>query len=256
MNGSATYTGGLVLEPKRGFYSNYVLLLDFNSLYPSIIREYNVCFTTMDHQKGAIDPHFIPSAPGQKIPVGILPQLVKVFVERRKNVKKLMKNKELSESARKQYDIEQQALKLTANSMYGCLGSNLSRFNAVSLAAFITSKGREILKASADLATENGLEVIYGDTDSIMINTNKDNLQSAMAIGESLKEKINANYNLLEIDMDKCFKHTLLLQKKKYAAIATEEDPDTEDGLIESLEVKGLDLVRRDWCELSHRVSR
>lgn len=71
-----------------------------------------------------------------------------------------------------QLNIRQTALKLTANSMYGCLGFGASRFHAQAIAALITRTGREILLKTKDIAeTKLGFSVIYGDTDSIMINT-------------------------------------------------------------------------------------
>lgn len=91
-----------------------------------------------------------------------------------------------------------QALKLTANSMYGCLGFNNSRFFAKPLAQLVTSQGREILQSTADLVENNlGLDVIYGDTDSIMINTNLLDIQKARQAGPSRRNRIRGARSLL-----------------------------------------------------------
>lgn len=85
-----------------------------------------------------------------------------------------------------------------------------------------------------------------------MIHTNTTDLSKVKAMGVALKKAVNQRYNLLEIEMDGFFQRMLLLQKKKYAALAVTE----KDGKITTfLETKGLDLVRRDWCGLSHDVS-
>ncbi|KAH6570971.1 hypothetical protein BASA60_007400 [Batrachochytrium salamandrivorans] len=247
----AAYAGGLVLEPKKGFYDKYVLMLDFNSLYPSIIQEYNICFTTISRTYDAGGDH-MPDPPNPSTSRGILPRLLGTLVDRRRLVKGLMKDPKATSTELAQYDIRQKALKLTANSMYGCLGFSHSRFFAKPLAMLITSKGREILQNTVDLAEKSNLDVIYGDTDSIMIYTNTTDLSEVKRLGQELKKAVNKRYNLLEIELDGFYERMLLLKKKKYAAILVEE----KDGqLKKTIEMKGLDLVRRDWCGLSFDAS-
>jgi DNA polymerase alpha subunit A len=289
--GKAAYAGGLVLEPKKGLYDTYILLLDFNSLYPSIIQEYNLCFTTINWtqyvpkepkpsssvagvggkrkiENGNInadqededlvdDPDAgsresnkaLPPLPDSAVQQGVLPRVIKTLVDRRRAVKGLLKA-EKDPVVRQQLDIRQKAIKLTANSMYGCLGFAFSRFCARPIAALVTSMGREALQRTVDLATNQfGLDVIYGDTDSVMINTGSTDLAHVKSIGNLVKKDVNKMYKSLELDLDGIFKSMLLLKKKKYAAITITEEFD--GSITYAHEMKGLDLVRRDWCPLS-----
>ncbi|KAG0423647.1 hypothetical protein HPB47_000592, partial [Ixodes persulcatus] len=219
-----TYSGGLVLEPKKGFYDSFILLMDFNSLYPSIIQEYNICFTTVDMSKGSGDTAVedqIPELPGSSAEPGVLPSEIRKLVESRRQVKNLMKASDVGADLYQQYDIRQKALKLTANSMYGCLGFAQSRFFAKPLAALITSRGREILMQTKELV-------------------------------EKVKVEINKLYKQLEIDIDGIFKSMLLLKKKKYAALVVSVGPNGQVSTTKQL--KGLDVVRRDWSELARKT--
>ncbi|RUS21275.1 DNA polymerase family B-domain-containing protein [Endogone sp. FLAS-F59071] len=267
------YSGGLVLEPKKGFYDKFVLLLDFNSLYPSIIQEYNICFTTVQRGESLVRGRRADSgSPGSGIAAR------SVAARNQEPRRSEARGEEVNEGSHDvavkdgsimaiyllfiylvlathlmtQLDIRQKALKLTANSMYGCLGFPHSRFYAKPLAMLITSKGREILQNTVDLAEGQNLNVIYGDTDSIMIYTNESEVAKVREIGNEFKKKVNERYKLLEIEIDGLFQHMLLLKKKKYAALVVEE---RDGALIQTIETKGLDIVRRDWCGLSHDSS-
>uniref|UniRef100_A0A182JSL2 DNA polymerase n=1 Tax=Anopheles christyi TaxID=43041 RepID=A0A182JSL2_9DIPT len=255
----AAYAGGLVLDPIKGFYDKFVLLMDFNSLYPSIIQEYNICFTTVlppvvgevaaggqDDPDGEalLEPTILATNE-----IGILPRQIRKLVESRRAVKQLMKASDLSPELAMQYNIRQMALKLTANSLYGCLGYTRSRFYAQHLASLITLKGREILMNTKSIVERMNYQVIYGDTDSIMISTNITDYEQVFRIGASIKQHVNKAYRCLELDVDGIYKYLLLLKKKKYAAVSISKK--TDGAFVCTQELKGLDIVRRDWSRIA-----
>lgn len=93
-------------------------------------------------------------------------------------------------------------------------------------------------------------QVVYGDTDSVFVNSNATDLAEALKVANEFKKQVNERYKLLEIDLDGVFKRLLLLQKKKYAALKIEDANRT------SVEVKGLDMKRREYCMLSKDTSQ
>lgn len=140
--------------------------MDFNSLYPSIIQEYNLCFTTVPGAAYAASAvriliiiiwilQFLFSLvhvclqdltiPESNLEPGVVPTEIRKLVESRVEVKKLMKTPNISPELKMQYNIRQLALKLTANSMYGCLGASHCRFYAKGLAALVTGKTHDKL---------------------------------------------------------------------------------------------------------------
>ncbi|XP_035899840.1 DNA polymerase alpha catalytic subunit [Anopheles stephensi] len=252
----AAYTGGLVLDPIKGFYDKFVLLMDFNSLYPSIIQEYNICFTTV--LPPAVGGENENLAPGETDleptilstnEIAILPRQIRKLVESRRAVKQLMKESDISPELAMQYNIRQMALKLTANSLYGCLGYSRSRFYAQHLASLITQKGRDILMNTKSIVERMNYQVIYGDTDSIMISTNITDYEQVFRIGASIKQHVNKAYRCLELDVDGIYKYLLLLKKKKYAAVSISKKAD--GAYVCTQELKGLDIVRRDWSRIA-----
>lgn len=103
------------------------------------------------------------------------------------------------------------------------------------------------------------LDIVYGDTDSIMIDVKTHDIKEALFKGTQIKKEINKQYKMLEIEMDGVFKPLLLLKKKKYASLKVDNfeellrNPNTAP--VYKQEIKGLDMVRRDWCGLSKKVS-
>jgi DNA polymerase alpha subunit A len=289
------YSGGLVLEPKIGLYDSIVLLLDFNSLYPTIIQEFNICFTTVmrkpsqcfnyyeekknkkiakkkeidltdktdqtdQTEQTEVEPNEEESLDVKKLVTyekgkgnkAILPIMLESLVEKRKLIKDIIKN-EKDKFKLSMLDIKQKAIKLSANSLYGYLGYKNSRFYAKTIAALVTATGRSILQETVNLVTlKHQLDIIYGDTDSIMINTKQQDLDAALILGNAVKKDVKSKYNLLEMEVDGVFKTLLLLRKKKYAYLKYEAPYSVDSKLI--AEYKGLDLVRRDWCEISKQT--
>ncbi|KAM0688031.1 DNA-directed DNA polymerase alpha catalytic subunit pol1 [Conglomerata obtusa] len=259
------YTGGLVLEPITGFYETLILLLDFNSLYPSLIQEFNICFSTVGTHDGEKEDDQKKIGENEALfkkfdmlyqnkHQGFLPKILGNLVQRRKNVKELI-TKANNQKEKGVLETRQKALKLTANSIYGCLGSPFSRFSNYTMASYITFKGRELLKETKNIA-ENVLKmkVIYGDTDSIMIDTTligiNSNYSAALKQSFDLKNRINGKYKFIEIEVEKIIKKLLLYTKKKYGCLYIN---DKQKSFIEN---KGLDFTRRDYANVANDLSQ
>lgn len=256
-----TYTGGLVISPKTGLF-NDVILIDFNSLYPSIVIENDLCFSTrkrlLSEEADDLETEAEPSGEN----MALLPKILLSLIERRKNLKKQLKMLAENDKRRRIYDARQHALKITANSIYGCLGSQ-NRFADVKMASYITAKGRGLLVQAKNEIEALGYEVVYGDTDSLMIHikssdlqrenekintstsdlnqlteTNKNNL--IKSISDLLCGTVNKLYQYIVIELEDIFDTILFLSKKKYAGL-------TNTG---NIVMKGLE--RRDYCKLSN----
>lgn len=232
------YTGGLVLDPRTGLFEK-VILIDFNSLYPSIIIESNLCFSTIHQIKKNIEDGLPLPTGGNKndtntVEAALLPKLLGTLIARRRMLKKDLKKKYSSV-----YDARQKALKITANSIYGCLGST-GRFSNLDMAAFITRRGRELLlRAKAEIETM-GLSVLYGDTDSLMIHVSCE-AEKIPVLSQTICENINRHFRFITIEMEDIFEKVVLYTKKKYAGITTKKE----------IVLKGIE--RRDFCVLSNQ---
>ncbi|HDD72678.1 MAG TPA: DNA polymerase elongation subunit, partial [Candidatus Aenigmarchaeota archaeon] len=242
--------GGFVLEPKKGLHNN-VIVLDFKSMYPSIIRTYNICPTTLIKNtdvKNAIETpsgaRFVP----RDVREGIIPKILEKLMKERQIAKKKLA-KETDPIKKRVYFSKQWALKIMANAFYGYLGYARARIYDLSIANAVTSLGREIIqKTKAIIEREYGYTVVYGDTDSVMVKVQEEDMDKIREIGNRLSREITERLpGVMELEFEKVFKRFLPLTKKRYAAWKFEPK---DDGWRESIEMKGIETVRRDWCEL------
>src|SRR3989338_9841809 len=242
--GEERIKGGFVRESMPGIY-DYIIVCDFKSLYPSIIRTYNI--DPLSFQKdGTI---VAPNGARFRNDNGILPTLIQRLWHQRDEAKK------------KKDAVASYAIKITMNSFYGVLASPMCRFYSLEMASAITSWGQEIVKESAEEVEKTGYTVIYGDTDSIFIETKKDNYEDACKVGEKIAHDINVHFkkkvkeqcdrkSYIELQFEKVYSRFIMPKirgtevgaKKRYAGMRT-------DGKEEKLDIVGLETVRRDWTE-------
>ncbi|MGY3886627.1 DNA polymerase II [Aeromonas aquatica] len=251
-DGGLASPGGYVMDSKPGLY-HHVLVLDFKSLYPSIIRTF--CIDPMGLVEGLQQPNTaIPGFRGAMFSRTrhFLPDLIATLWAARDRAK-AASNKALS-----------QAIKIIMNSFYGVLGSGGCRFYDPRLASSITLRGHGIMQQTREWIEGQGYQVIYGDTDSTFVHLNRAvSPQEADEIGRKLAAMINENWiNLirrefdlpcyLEIEYETHYRRFLMPtirglekgSKKRYAGLVGE-------GEGEHLVFKGLETVRTDWTTLA-----
>jgi DNA polymerase I len=244
--------GAFVLEPVVGFHQNCVAYLDFKSMYPSIVISYNICPTTL-LQKKAENIKYMQTPFGSKfvdkdIKKGILPDILDYLLETRSKIKKQMKASK-KESRKNYLYSKQYAFKTVANAFYGYSGYIRARFYVLDIASGITSTGRHLIKKTKEIVhSKTPYTVIYGDTDSVMVELKTKDLKEAFKIGDEVSDIINEGINhILHIKIESIFKTVILLAKKRYAAWNFEP---MKEGWDETVLTKGIETVRRDWCDL------
>lgn len=253
-DGGLASPGGYVMNSIPGLYKN-VLVLDFKSLYPSIIRTFKVdplgLIEGLKHPENAID-----GFKGAKFDreQHFLPDIITQLWQQRDEAKKQQ------DSARSQ------AIKILMNSFYGVLGSGGCRFYDTRLASSITMRGHEIMQITAAWIEEKGFQVIYGDTDSTFVWLGDDvTAGEAFEIGNELAVDINQRWQhrllaqmqlecYLELEFETYFAQFLmptirgseLGSKKRYAGIKQ-----NAEGQASQLVFKGMETVRSDWTKLA-----
>lgn len=240
--------GGYVMDPVPGIYDD-VIVLDFKSLYPSIIQTFKI--DPYSNLKSSIDT--IETLNGYKFSSTqhFLPEFIDQLIEQR-NLAKKKKDKQLS-----------QAIKILMNSFYGVMGSFGCRFYHPNLPTAITGTGQKLLIDSKTFLAEKGYEVIYGDTDSLFVKLKEGEGERAEENGQRTAndlnkywlEKIQKEYDLksyLEIEFEKYYRKFVLTPargsesgaKKRYAGLLSDNGKET-------IEFVGMESVRSDWTRLA-----
>lgn len=236
-----SYQGSHILDVHPGLYRQCVLKLDFTSLYPSIIREYHICYCTVDHRNA--DLPSVPNAAHPYYDKAILPQIMQNLIQTRNAIKEQLKHEQDMVTI-VQLTVKQRVLKLIAASTYGCIGSQFFRFYCKPIAALITSKGRDILQDTVDVISKLNFKVLYGHTDSVMILTPCTEVKKALQVAKQIQHSVNSKYQHLVIAIEGTFCSLLLVDKIKYAGILyTTEETST-------VEMKGVVAVIQSQCQL------
>ena len=240
-----SYEGAFVLEPAKGLHEN-VICLDFASMYPSIMVAYNISPDTL--VRGQCDDCYIAPEVGHKFrkkPDGFFKRILTMLIERRRVIKKKMKELDPDSVEYRLLDIKQSALKVLTNSFYGYTGWTLARWYCRECAEATTAWGRHCIKRSVRIAEDMGFEVLYGDTDSIFIKKNSLSLEELEKEALKLIDRLSKELPV-QIEIDEYYRTIFFVEKKRYAGL-------TKDG---RLVVKGLEVRRGDWCELAKKVQK
>ncbi len=251
----AVQQGGHVLEPVTGLHS-HVWVFDFKSLYPSIIRTFNI-----DPLAFVADPP--PDADLINMPGGrfhrepaILPRMLDDLFPMR-------------EAAKKAGDqVAANAIKILMNSFYGVLGTPACRFSNPALANSITGQGRHLLQWSKKWFETAGYKVLYGDTDSLFVQSGMDDPPRARERGPALAAQLTSELqryidgrwrvqSRLELEFEKLYvklflphvRHGIGGARKRYAGLVYGKG-------AEQIEFVGMEVVRRDWTALAKQVQR
>lgn len=263
------YEGATVIEPAKGYYDVPIATLDFASLYPSIMMAHNLCYTTLldkatiERLKLVEGEHYVKTPNNDffvksELRKGLLPIVLEDLLSARKKAKADLKL-EKDPFKRAVLDGRQLALKVSANSVYGFTGATVGKLPCLAISSSVTAFGRQMIDITKQVVEshyniENGLEhnaeVIYGDTDSVMVKFGCPDLETAMRLGDEAAKFVSSKFvKPIKLEFEKVYFPYLLISKKRYAGLYWTR-PDKYD----KMDTKGIETVRRDNCRLVSTV--
>lgn len=263
------YEGATVIEPTRGYYDVPVATLDFASLYPSIMQAHNLCYTTLLDKNDIVklnlkkDEDYIVTPNGDmfvtvKQRKGLLAQILQELLTARKQAKRELAI-ETDPFKKAVLNGRQLALKISANSVYGLTGATTGKLPCLAIASSTTSFGRQMIEKTKEEVENkyniaNGYahdaQVIYGDTDSVMVKFGPKDLAETMKLGEEAADYVSSKFiKPIKLEFEKVYFPYLLINKKRYAGLYW-----TNPVKYDKMDTKGIETVRRDNCLLVQTV--
>ncbi|KAJ6114818.1 hypothetical protein N7486_000596 [Penicillium sp. IBT 16267x] len=271
----------LVMEPQSDFYTGPLVVLDFQSLYPSVMIAYNYCYSTflgraaswrgrdkmgfLDYERQPrllellkdkinISPNGMMYAK-QEVRQSLLAKMLTEILETRVMVKSGMKVDKDDKNLQRLLNNRQLALKLIANVTYGYTSASFSgRMPCSEIADSIVQSGRETLeKAIAFIHSVErwGAEVVYGDTDSLFVYLKGRTRDQAFDIGEEIAQAVtDMNPRPIKLKFEKVYHPCVLLAKKRYVGFKYEHRKQTEP----EFDAKGIETVRRDGTPAEQKI--
>ncbi|TFK57299.1 hypothetical protein OE88DRAFT_1671186 [Heliocybe sulcata] len=272
----------LIMEPLSAFYNSPLVVLDFQSLYPSIMIAYNYCYSTclgrvtefkgrnkfgvseLHIQPGLLDTlkdriHVAPNGimyVKPEVRKGLLGRMLTELLETRVMVKQAMKSSKDDKVLRRVLDARQLGLKYIATVTYGYTSATYSgRMPAVEIADSIVQSGRETLEKAIrliDATSKWGAKVVYGDTDSLFIYLKGKTKDQAFRIGHDIADTVTRmNPAPVKLKFEKVYLPCVLMAKKRYVGYKYENP----DELQPSFDAKGIETVRRDGIPAQRKMT-
>jgi DNA polymerase elongation subunit (family B) len=257
------YEGAYVMDAELGFHSQ-VQVIDFSSLYPSIMISWNMSPETKlwpNTRDNYLGTYARATATGIEFRTdreGMLPMALRQLLQQRKVYSQKQKEAEVGSIKWKRFGHESTALKVVANSMYGLLGSRFSRYYDRDIAQSVTLTGQLLIKESINYCEHKGFRVIAGDTDSCFVcASEEDTKEIVRGINDDLipqlLEESGCETNTIKMDSDKGYRHLLIQAKKKYAGkLSTHKGRPAPDDM--KPEVKGLEFQRSDQIRYAQKM--
>lgn len=227
--------GGYVHSIEPGLY-HWVCVLDFKSMYPSLIISNNICFTTLSKEGDIVSPNGVRYLSVEKRK-GLLPTILKELMQKREESKALAKNA-ANEEERHYYNGLQEALKVLMNSFYGVFASSFYRFTDKNIGSSITAWARERVKTIIKELQAEGVTVVYSDTDSVFIQSPYPDLAGSKKFGEETARRYSREGGQLEFEkiLEPFFSHG---KKKRYVGRVLW--PEKGEMLIRGYEIRRTD---------------